>query len=305
MTRWNVPHLHLGLGKSDRKRDFTSNRTQKNFLVRLEATTGLVYDGRLFAFSKRSTDYPPKQPRLMFDSLQDGLKGAFKSLRGHGKLTEANMRTGLQLVENSLLEADVSIEVVRDFMGRVTEQALGEKVLLSLRPGEQVTAIVRDELVNLLGPVENGLRLDKEINIIMMCGLQGSGKTTTCGKLAKLLQREKITPLLVAADLQRPAAIDQLHVLGQQLNVPVFSNKEEKDPVKVCLAAIAVAKANKNQVVILDTAGRLAIDEALMRVEKGNFGVCKDCGEPIAEARLNAIPWTRVCITCKEKQKVP
>ena len=265
MTRWNVPHLHLGLGKSDRKRDFTSNRTQKNFLVRLEATTGLVYDGRLFAFSKRSTDYPPKQPRLMFDSLQDGLKGAFKSLRGHGKLTEANMRTGLQLVENSLLEADVSIEVVRDFMGRVTEQALGEKVLLSLRPGEQVTAIVRDELVNLLGPVENGLRLDKEINIIMMCGLQGSGKTTTCGKLAKLLQREKITPLLVAADLQRPAAIDQLHVLGQQLNVPVFSNKEEKDPVKVCLAAIAVAKANKNQVVILDTAGRLAIDEALMQ----------------------------------------
>ncbi len=201
----------------------------------------------------------------MFDSLQDGLKGAFKSLRGHGKLTEANMRAGLQLVENSLLEADVSIEVVRDFMGRVTEQALGEKVLLSLRPGEQVTAIVRDELVNLLGPVENGLRLDKEINIIMMCGLQGSGKTTTCGKLAKLLQREKITPLLVAADLQRPAAIDQLQVLGQQLNVPVFSNKEEKDPVKVCLAAIAVAKANKNQVVILDTAGRLAIDEALMQ----------------------------------------
>jgi signal recognition particle subunit SRP54 len=200
----------------------------------------------------------------MFESLQDGLKGAFKSLRGHGKLTEANMREGLKLVENSLLEADVSIEVIRDFMQRVTEQALGEKVLLSLRPGEQVTAIVRDELIRLLGPVDAGLRFDKDVNIIMMCGLQGSGKTTTCGKLAKLFQREKITPLLVAADLQRPAAIDQLHILGEQLNLPVFSNREEKDPVKVCQAAIAQARANRNQVVILDTAGRLAIDQELM-----------------------------------------
>ena len=157
----------------------------------------------------------------MFDSLQDGLKGAFKSLRGHGKLTEANMREGLKLVENSLLEADVSIDVVRDFMGRVTEQALGEKVLLSLRPGEQLTGVVREELINLLGPVDDQLRLDKECNIIMMCGLQGSGKTTTCGKLAQMLQRTaKINPMLVAADLQRPAAIDQLHVLGDSLNVP-------------------------------------------------------------------------------------
>jgi signal recognition particle subunit SRP54 len=200
----------------------------------------------------------------MFESLQDGLKGAFKSLRGHGKLTEANMREGLKLVENSLLEADVSIEVIRDFMQRVTERAVGEKVLLALRPSEQVTAIVRDELINLLGPVGDGLQLNQELNVIMMCGLQGSGKTTTCGKLAKLLQREKITPLLVAADLQRPAAIDQLHVLGSQLNIPVFSNREEKDPVKVCQAAIAKAKADKNRVVILDTAGRLAIDQELM-----------------------------------------
>ena len=201
----------------------------------------------------------------MFDSLQDGLKGAFKSLRGQGKLTEANMREGLKLVETSLLEADVSIDVVRDFMGRVTEKALGEKVLLALRPGEQLTAVVRDELINLLGPVDEQLRLNKDLNIIMMCGLQGSGKTTTCGKLAKLLQRSgKINPLLVAADLQRPAAIDQLHVLGESLNVPVYSDKSEKDPIKVCRTAVAKAKAEKIPVVILDTAGRLAIDEELM-----------------------------------------
>lgn len=200
----------------------------------------------------------------MFQSLQDSLKGAFKSLRGQGKLTESNMREGLRLIENSLLEADVSIEVVRDFMGRVSAEALGEKVLLSLRPSEQLLGVVRDELVNLLGPVESQMRLDKPVNIIMMCGLQGSGKTTTCGKLAKLLQREKITPLLVAADLQRPAAIDQLHVLGEQLNLPVYSSREEKDPVKVCRTAVEQARANGNQVVILDTAGRLAIDQELM-----------------------------------------
>ena len=119
----------------------------------------------------------------MFDSLQDGLKGAFKSLRGKGKLSEANMRDGLKLVENSLLEADVSIDVVRSFMSNVTEQALGEKVLLSLAPSEQLVKIVRDELVEILGPVDEELRLDKPLNIIMTCGLQGSGKTTTCGKL--------------------------------------------------------------------------------------------------------------------------
>lgn len=175
------------------------------------------------------------------------------------------MRDGLKLVETSLLDADVSIDVIREFMGRVTEQALGEKVLLALDPSEQLVKVVYEELIELLGPVEEGLRLDQEVNVIMMCGLQGSGKTTTCGKLARLLQREaKITPLLCAADLQRPAAIDQLHVLGDTLGVPVYSDKEEKDPIKVCKAAVAQAKADKNPVVILDTAGRLAIDEELM-----------------------------------------
>ena len=200
----------------------------------------------------------------MFDSLQDGLRGAFKSLRGKGKLTEGNMRDGLKLVEQSLLEADVSYDVVQDFMGKVSEKALGEKVLLALNPSEQLVGIVNEELINLLGPVGEGLDLSRDVNIIMMCGLQGAGKTTTCGKLAKLLQRSKISPLLVAADLQRPAAIDQLHTLGEQLDVPVFSNKEEKDPIKLCREAVKHARDNKHQVVILDTAGRLAIDEVLM-----------------------------------------
>ena len=201
----------------------------------------------------------------MFNSLQDGLKGAFKTLRGKARLTEGNMRDGLKLVERSLLEADVSFDVVRDFMGGVTEKALGEKVLLSLDPSQQLVKIVHDELVDLLGPVEQGITFDKELTIIMMCGLQGSGKTTTCGKLAKMLVRDaKVTPLLCAADLQRPAAIDQLHVLGDTLNVPVYSNREEKDPVKVCREAVAKAKADGNRVLILDTAGRLAIDEELM-----------------------------------------
>jgi len=195
----------------------------------------------------------------MFESLQDGLKGAFKSLRGKGKLTEANMRDGLKMVETSLLEADVSIDVIRGFMASVSEQALGEKVLLSLDPSEQLIKIVNDELIELLGPTEEGLTFDRDLNIIMMCGLQGAGKTTTCGKLARLLQKQaNITPLLCAADLQRPAAIDQLHVLGESLNVPVFSDRDEKDPVKVCKAAVAKAKADGNKVLILDTNMRKA-----------------------------------------------
>lgn len=201
----------------------------------------------------------------MFDSLQDGLKGAFKSLRGKGKMTEGNMRDGLKLVEQSLLEADVSIDVVRDFMSRVTEQALGEKVLLALDPSEQLVGVVRDQLVELLGPVDESMTFSKEVNVIMMCGLQGSGKTTTCGKLAKLLLGQKIKPMLVAADLQRPAAIDQLHVIGDQLGVQVYSDRQQQDPVKVCRDAVARAKEENCKVVILDTAGRLAIDEALMK----------------------------------------
>ena len=202
----------------------------------------------------------------MLDTLSDGLQSALKSLAGRGKLTEANMREGLDLVRTSLLEADVSYDVVETFMSHVSEQAMGRRVLSSLRPHEEFAGIVHQELVQTLGPVDSSLHLKKDgPTIIMLCGLQGSGKTTTCGKLARLLLDEKIKPMLVAADLQRPAAIDQLHVIGEQLGVPVYSDRENKDPVKVCAAGIDQTKSNDARVVILDTAGRLAIDDELMK----------------------------------------
>ncbi len=203
----------------------------------------------------------------MFEALQDGLSSAFKSLRGQGKLSESNMRDGLALVEKSLLEADVSYPVVREFMGRLTEQAVGEKVLKSLRPSEQVVGIVYQELVNLMGPVDHSLHLKGggEVSVLMMCGLQGSGKTTTTGKLGRMLKQRGRHPLLVAADLQRPAAIDQLVVLGEQLDIPVYSDRTQQDPVAVCSAAVREAKKLGADVVILDTAGRLHIDEELMQ----------------------------------------
>lgn len=201
----------------------------------------------------------------MFDSLSTGLQSAFKSLRGKGKLTEANMRDGLAEVERALLEADVSYPVVQQFMQHVTDKALGQSVLLSLRPDQELVRIVYDELVDTLGPVDSSLHLKQDsCTVIMLCGLQGSGKTTTCGKLAKLLIEEKQRPMLVAADLQRPAAIEQLKVVGRQLGIDVHADLEQKDPVAVCQEGVRKARETGHQVVILDTAGRLAIDEALM-----------------------------------------
>ena len=202
----------------------------------------------------------------MFEALQDGLSSALKTLRGHGKLSESNMRDGLKLVERSLLEADVSFPVVREFMGRVSDQAVGERVLKSLNPSQQVVGIVYQELVNLMGPVDHSLHLrgPNDVTVLMMCGLQGSGKTTSTGKLGRMIKQRGRRPMLVAADLQRPAAIDQLHVLGEQLEIPVFSDRTQKDPVAVCQAAVREAKKQAADVVILDTAGRLHIDEELM-----------------------------------------
>ncbi len=200
----------------------------------------------------------------MFESLQEQLQGAFKTLRGKGKLSEANMRDTLRMVEDSLLEADVSYEVVKNFMAQVSEKALGEKVLLALDPSQHLVKIVHDELIETLGAEDAGLNLRQDFNVLMLCGLQGSGKTTTCGKLARLLEQQNLKTMLVAADLQRPAAIDQLHVLGEQLKISVYSDKGTKDPVKVCQDAVKKARAEDIQVVILDTAGRLAIDEELM-----------------------------------------
>ena len=200
----------------------------------------------------------------MFESLQDGLAGALKSLRGKGKLTESNMRDGLRLVQQSLLEADVSFSVVKDFMARVTEQAVGERVLKSLDPSQQVVGIVHQELIRLMGPVDHSLHLRGDVPVLMLCGLQGSGKTTTCGKLGRMLKQRGRRPLLVAADLQRPAAIDQLHILGEQLEIEVFSDKSATDPVALCRTALKQAKELAADIAILDTAGRLHIDDELM-----------------------------------------
>jgi len=200
----------------------------------------------------------------MFESLQEGLAGALKSLRGKGKLTEGNMREGLALVQKALLEADVSYSVVKDFIGRVSEKALGEKVLSSLDPSQQLIGIVHQELIDLMGPVDHSLHLQPGVTVLMLCGLQGSGKTTTVGKLGRLIKERGRKPLLVAADLQRPAAIEQLHVIGQQLDIAVYSEPGAKDPVAVCQNAVKKAKQLEASVVILDTAGRLHIDDELM-----------------------------------------
>ena len=205
-----------------------------------------------------------ERPGNMFESLQESLGSAIRALRGRGRLTESNMREGLQLVQRALLEADVSLPVVKDFMARVGEQAVGETVLKSLRPTEQLVGIVGNELVNLMGPVDHSLHLRPEVSVLMLCGLQGSGKTTTCGKLGRWIRERGRKPMLVAADLQRPAAIRQLQVLGEQLGLPVHADLDATDPVAFCQTAVKRAKELEADVVILDTAGRLHVDAELM-----------------------------------------
>jgi signal recognition particle subunit SRP54 len=203
----------------------------------------------------------------MFESISKGLESALGFLRGQTKLTEANIREALSAVRQSLLEADVHYDVASQFCERVARAAVGTQVLDSLKPFEQFVGVVYRELIQLMGPVDHSLGLKKgTVTVIMMCGLQGSGKTTTCGKLARMLQGEGWRPLLVAADLQRPAAIEQLKVIGEQLSVPVYSEPPNSDPVRVCQNGVAQAKKQGEiDVVILDTAGRLHVDEALMQ----------------------------------------
>ncbi len=203
----------------------------------------------------------------MFEAITDSIRGAL-TLIDRGRLTEANIREGLRQVRQALLEADVNYEVAQDFIKRVSDQAVGEQVLKSLRPSEQIVGIVYNELVNLMGPVDHSLQIKRDgISILMMCGLQGSGKTTTCGKLAKMLREQGVQPMLVAADLQRPAAIEQLKIIGEQIGVPVYSEDPAKSsPLQVCRNAVADAKKRGNvKVIILDTAGRLHVDDNLMR----------------------------------------
>lgn len=201
----------------------------------------------------------------MFEGITDGLKNALSFLN-RGRLTESNIRVGMQTVRQALLEADVNYDVATDFVASVTEQALGDSVLKSLSPTQQIVGIVHQELEQLMGPVDHSLNLRKgEVTILMMCGLQGSGKTTTCGKLAKMLKEQGKRPLLVAADLQRPAAIEQLRIVAEQVGVGVHSeDPKQSTPLKVCLNGVKRSKSEGYDVVILDTAGRLHVDDELM-----------------------------------------
>ena len=201
----------------------------------------------------------------MFDSLSGKLQNAFRNLRGLGKISEANVADALREVRMALLEADVNFKVARDFIERVKIKSLGAEVVQSIQPGQQIIKIIHDELVELLGAQNAGLNLSGNPNCLLMIGLHGSGKTTSSGKLARLLQKQGRQPLLVAADANRPAAMDQLETLGKQLELPVFVKRGETDVLKIAREALDFAKAKNRNFLIFDTAGRLQIDEPLVQ----------------------------------------
>src|SRR4051812_23731991 len=201
----------------------------------------------------------------MFDNLSDKLDRAFKVLKGQGKITEINVSETVKEIRKALLDADVNYKVAKQFTDNVKEKALGQNVLTSISPGQLMTKITHDELVNLMGGESTDIKLTGNPTVILMSGLQGSGKTTFSGKLAYHLKNKRgKKPLLVACDIYRPAAIDQLHVLGEQIDVSVYSDRDNKDAVSIAKKGIQHAKENGNSIVIIDTAGRLAIDEAMM-----------------------------------------
>jgi len=202
---------------------------------------------------------------MAFDNLTEKLQSAFKKLRGKGKITPADLKEGMREIKLALLEADVNFKVVKEFIATVTERASGADVMESLTPGQQIVKIVNEELVNLMGVENSKLNLSNNPpSVIMMTGLQGAGKTTTSGKLAKMFKNKGRRPLLVACDVYRPAAIQQLQVVGGKVDVPVFTIENTKNPVDISVKAIEHAKKYGNDIVIIDTAGRLHIDEELM-----------------------------------------
>jgi signal recognition particle subunit SRP54 len=201
----------------------------------------------------------------MFDNLSERLDSAFKLLKGEGRISEINVATTVKEIRRALVDADVNYKIAKEFTDRVKDKALGEKVLTAVSPGQLMVKIVKDELAELMGGEEAELDLSDKPTIILIAGLQGSGKTTFSGKLANYLNTKKSKkPLLVAGDVYRPAAINQLQVLGEQIKVPVYTEPENKDVVQIALNAIAQAKRDGNNIVIIDTAGRLAVDEAMM-----------------------------------------
>ncbi len=202
----------------------------------------------------------------MFESLSDKLERAFKVLKGAGQITEINVAETLKEVRKALLDADVSYKIAKQFTDDVKAKALGQNVLKSISPSQLLVKITHDELAALMGSESSDVNLSGNPAIILMSGLQGSGKTTFSGKLANYLRSKKQkNPLLVACDVYRPAAIDQLHVLGNQLNISVYSDKENKNPIDIAKKGIAFAKENNHNLVIIDTAGRLAVDEEMMK----------------------------------------
>ena len=208
-----------------------------------------------------------KNNKNMFQSLSDKLEGAFKLLKGENRLTEINIAQSIKEIRRALVAADVNYKIAKEFTDKVKDKALGsENVLKSVSPGQLLVKIVQDELTSLMGGQTEGINLTGNPTIILIAGLQGSGKTTFSGKLAYFLKnKKKKSPLLVACDVYRPAAVQQLTVLGQQINVPIFSDADSKNPVDIALRAIEFAKKEKLDTVIVDTAGRLAIDEEMMK----------------------------------------
>nr|MCU0395513.1 signal recognition particle protein [Chitinophagaceae bacterium] len=201
----------------------------------------------------------------MFESLSERLESAFKNIKGQGRINELNIANTVKDIRRALVDADVNYKIAKEFTDKVKDKALGEKVLLSVSPGQQMVKIVQDELAELMGGEASEFNISGNPAVILIAGLQGSGKTTFSGKLANYLKTKKgKSPLLVAADIYRPAAIDQLKVLGEQVKVDVYSEPENKDAVAIAQNAIREAKAKNKNVVIIDTAGRLAIDEAMM-----------------------------------------
>ena len=207
----------------------------------------------------------------MFENLSDRLEGAFKALKGNHKITELNIADSVKQIRRALVEADVSFKIAKEFTNKVKEKAIGEGVINALQPGQMMVKIVRDEMAELMGGQAEGLNLTGSPTVILMAGLQGSGKTTHSAKLANYLKRKKAKkPLLVACDVYRPAAINQLHILGEQLGIEVYSEQGNNDPVSIASNALAQAKSNGINALIVDTAGRLAVDEAMMQ-EIGNI----------------------------------
>src|SRR4249919_3461073 len=202
----------------------------------------------------------------MFESLSDKLESAFKSLKGQGRITELNIATTVKEIRRALVDADVNYKIAKEFTDRVKDKAVGEKVINAISPGQLMTKIVKDELAEMMGGQESSFNAKGNPAVILIAGLQGSGKTTFSGKLANYLKSKKgLSPLLVAADIYRPAAMEQLRVLGEQIGVDVYIEEENKDAVSIAQNAVKEARSKNKNVVIIDTAGRLAIDEVMMK----------------------------------------